>query len=182
MKRRGIRPKRRSGFTLIEMLIVLGIVVMLLALIGPRLLRSGKQADVSGTKAQIKMLQGCLDQYCLHTKEYPSTEEGLEALVTPPAEKGETTTSRWQGPYTRTGELPKDPWGNEYQYRYPPENGKADLPDVWSFGPDGQDNTEDDVVSWTKSSDAAEDGMNEELDLGPEPESMPEPMPEEAGL
>ena len=180
MERSELNRKRRRGFTLMEMLIVLAILGMLLALIGPRIFRGWKEGHISSTKAQIKMLQGCLDEYYYHMKEYPTTEQGLPALVESPSEQEETTASRWQGPYTKTGELPMDPWGNEYQYRYPPENSKGDLPDIWSYGPDGQDNTEDDIVSWTKTEGEGEgeEGLKD-LDTRPEPERPPEPLPEE---
>jgi general secretion pathway protein G len=64
---------------------------------------------------------------------------------------------RWDGPYLNSQLIPKDPWGNVYQYEYPPQRGQGDYPDIWSFGPDGEDGTEDDVVSWV----VAEDDVSE---------------------
>ncbi len=180
MKRGKPRLRRRRGFTLMEMLIVLAIVGMLLALIGPRILSSGKQADEQTARAQIKLLQTCLDHYYLHMKSYPETEPGLQALVGEPTEtEGAGTSSRWKGPYTKTGDLPKDPWGNEYHYRYPAEQGKGDLPDIWSSGPDGEEDTEDDITSWKPKDGESEDGLDEldaERELDPEPTttSMPD--------
>ncbi len=181
MKRAEFRRKRPGGFTLMEMLIVLAILGLLLAMVGPRLLKSGKQADISTTKSQIKLLQACLDHFYLDMKEYPATDQGLESLVAGTAGAEATTASRWKGPYTKTGELPLDPWGNEYQYRYPPENSRADLPEIWSYGPDGQDNTEDDVVSWTTSKGEGEEGFDD-LGTGPELGPEPEPMREDSRL
>jgi general secretion pathway protein G len=103
------------------------------------------------------MLKGCLQSYFLDMKTFPTTEQGLAALVAAPSGGEEVTgtdtvaaTSNWGGPYTESGELPTDPWGNQYQYAYPPTNSKGDIPDIWSMGPDGQDNTEDDICSWTR--------------------------------
>jgi len=157
----------RHGFTLVEMLIVLAILVGLAALVVPRLLGTQKKADVNNTKAQIGMLRGCLQNYHLDMKRFPSTEEGLAALVAPTsgAEEGlegtTTVASNWGGPYTETGELPRDPWGNEYHYEFPPTHGKGDFPDIWSFGPDGEDGTEDDITNWTGA--AGEGGFEDEF-------------------
>lgn len=180
MNRSPKRRKRCRGFTLMEMLIVLAILGMLLALIGPRILQSGKKADAQTTQAQIKMLQACLDHYYLDMKAYPETEPGLQALIEKPGEVEGESVSRWKGPYTKTGDLPKDPWGNDYQYRYPPENSSADLPEIWSYGPDGEDNTEDDIVSWKKEQIEGEEGLEEPESLPAEPVTQPEPMREPA--
>lgn len=179
MKRRKLRHDRRRGFTLMEMLIVLAIVGMLMALIGPRLLSSGKKADEQTAKAQIKLLQSCLDHYYLDMKAYPETEPGLKALIEESTDAEGTGTSRWKGPYTKTGDLPSDPWGNAYLYRYPAENSNVDLPEIWSCGPDGQENTEDDITSWKKQNGETEDGLDE-LDPAAEPDLGPEPTPDGA--
>jgi general secretion pathway protein G len=142
-------PQQRGGFTLIEMLVVLAILVLLMSMVGPRILGSREKADISSTKTQIGMFRGSLEQYNLDTRSYPSTEEGLVALVEAPADE-EEGTSNWDGPYISKSEIPKDPWGNDYQYEFPPEHGKGDFPDIWSYGPDGEDNTDDDITNWTK--------------------------------
>lgn len=141
---------RRGGFTLVEMLVVLGILVFLVAMVAPRILGTQKKADISGTKTQIGMFKAALERYALDAKDFPTTEQGLMALIEEPAGEEKTTVSGWEGPYVTSTELPKDPWGNEYQYEYPPTRGKGDYPDIWSFGPDGEDDTEDDVASWQK--------------------------------
>jgi general secretion pathway protein G len=146
------------GFTLMEMLVVLGILVMLMALVVPRMIGAGKKADVSGAQIQIKSLAGSLKQYMLDMKEYPSTEQGLKALIEQPSDLSEEKGDRWDGPYIEGEELPKDPWKHDYQYEYPPKKGTSDFPDVWSLGPDGEDGTDDDIVSWSQSSD--ESGSN----------------------
>jgi len=160
-----IRRARRAGFTLTEMLIVLAILVMLVALVVPRFLGAQKKADRQATQAQIELFRGALDRFSLDTKGYPSTEQGLKALLTAPAESEEGTSAGWDGPYVNKDEIPKDAWGNEFQYVYPPERGSVDFPDIWSYGPDGEDNTEDDICSWSKSS---EGGSDAETGTGPE--------------
>lgn len=161
---------RRSGFTLVELLIVMAILVLLVSLVGPRLLGSKQKADINSVKTQIGMFQSALERFAVDMNKFPSTEEGLAALVTRPSEDGtessssdsestdtassdsdssESSGSAWDGPYLKAETLPSDPWGKQFSYEYPPTHNKINLPDIWSFGPDGQENTEDDIVSWT---------------------------------
>lgn len=169
---------RHSGFTLTELLIVMAILVLLVSLIGPRLLGSKQKADINSVKTQIGMFQSALERYAVDMNRFPSTEEGLAALVSRPSEDGsestaadsesaeETSTegssessgSTWDGPYLKTDKLPTDPWGKSFSYEYPPTHNKINLPDIWSFGPDGQENTDDDIVSWTGKSEGESDG------------------------
>lgn len=153
------RRTRRSGFTLTEMLIVLAILVMLVALVVPRFMGARKRADENAARSQIGLFRGALERYALDTRNYPTTEQGLQSLLTPPSDDSESTLRGWEGPYVSADAIPADPWGNEYQYVYPPERGSADAPDIWSFGPDGEDNTDDDICSWT----VAGGGMDDEL-------------------
>ncbi len=157
----------RRGFTLTELLIVMAILVLLVSLIGPRLLGSKQKADVNAVKTQIGMFQSALERYAVDMNKFPATEEGLNALVANPgaaggsgsasgesaeaggaAAGGDTAGGSWDGPYLKTESVPKDPWGNVYAYEYPPTHNKINVPDIWSWGPDGQENTEDDIVSW----------------------------------
>jgi general secretion pathway protein G len=176
MKVRTNRRARRAGFTLTEMLIVLAILVMLVALVVPRFLGAQKRADRQTAQAQIGLLRGALERYAMDTKNFPMTEQGLQALVSAPGDAaagdstaGETTTgtaTSWDGPYINKEEIPRDPWGNEYQYVFPPERGSGDLPDIWSYGPDGEDNTEDDICSWSATAGGdTETGPAENLDI-----------------
>ncbi len=144
----------RSGFTLIEMLVVLAILVLIMSMVGPRILGSRKKADINAAKSQIGMLRASLETYSIDLKDFPSTEQGLTALVEAPAE--EDKSSKWEGPYISKSTIPKDPWGRDYQYEYPPTHGKDSYPDIWSFGPDGEDNTEDDIVSWVRDEEGQE--------------------------
>lgn len=159
--------RRRRGFTLMEMLVVLAILVLLAGMVLPRVLGSSKKANIQAAKVQLRSFKGALEQYSLHTNSFPATEAGLLALVERPAESEESAITGWDGPYL--DEIPKDPWGKDYQYEYPPTRGKGDYPDIWSFGPDGEDNTEDDVVSWTSSREGSEGEMSEESSSNSEP-------------
>ena len=138
-KRLYIADKR--GFTLIELLIVMVIIGLLAALVGPRLfggLGKGKQA---AAKAQIEMLGQGLDHFRLDVGRYPTTQEGLNALVVNPG------VEKWEGPYLKKG-LPNDPWGKPYQYQCPGSHGEYDL---FSYGRDGSpggEGEDKDVVSW----------------------------------
>ena len=156
------RARTRTAFTLTELLIVMAILVLLVSLVGPRLLGSKKKADVNSTKTQIGLLQSALERYAIDTNTFPSTEDGLQALVKNTAE--DTESSKWDGPYLKKTSLPKDPWGGDYQYEYPSVHTENDQPDIWSAGPDGEENTEDDIVSWDKSST----GEDEDAELSPE--------------
>ena len=178
MKLRKSTGSTRGGFTLVEMLIVLAILVGLAAMVVPRLLSRQKSADRDNAASQIGALKGCLNMYHLDMKKFPSTEEGLGALVSQPAgavdevvsldgaEPSAAASAKWDGPYTETGELPTDPWGNLYSYEYPPTRGKGDFPDIWSLGPDGQDNTEDDICSWTQEAGGGGDEYGQLDDYG----------------
>lgn len=147
MKRVTRKQSDRKGFTLIEMLVVLAILVLLMSLVGPRILKSRDKADINTTKSQIGMLEGSLESYALDMRTYPATEQGLLALVEKSSD--DDSSPSWAGPYITKSKLPKDPWGRDYQYEFPPTHGLDETrPDIWSLGPDGEDNTEDDVVNW----------------------------------
>jgi general secretion pathway protein G len=107
--------KVSRGFTLLELLIVLVILGLLAGLVGPRLLERLDTAKVTTTETQVRMLKSALDTLRLDLGRYPTTEEGLDLLVNPPAD--EELRTRWRGPYLDNG-LPKDPWGHAYVYSY----------------------------------------------------------------
>ena len=122
-------PARASGFTLLELLVVLVILGLLVGIVAPRFFGQVGKSEVKVATAQIRALEDALDQYRLDVGRYPTNEQGLAALNTQP-----TGEARWQGPYLRKA-VPADPWGNPYQYRSPGERGEFDL---LSFGKDGQ--------------------------------------------
>ncbi len=164
MKRNSKTTQARGGFTLIEVLVVLGIIVLLAAMIGPNVFRAADSADIQSTKAQIKSISNALDQYRLDTRTYPNTEEGLNALFDEPSEDEEGASSKWNGPYLDSEDLPTDAWGNDFQYEFPPTHGKTDKPDVWSMGKDSEEGTEDDITSWKKSSEDGEEDFDDSGD------------------
>ena len=137
---------RRRGFTLMEVLLVLVIIV---ALGSMAVLAYGpikKQADIKAAQGQIGLFKSPLSLYEMAVGDFPSTEEGLQALRVDPLDSSEE--SDWAGPYLDS-EVPLDPWDNEYQYLCPGTH-NVDSYDVWSLGPDGEDGTDDDIGNWTE--------------------------------
>ena len=135
--------KRQAGVTLIEMLVVVTIIALFAMLVGPRLLKKTDTARVTAARAQISYFMTALGAYKLDTGLFPATEQGLQALRTAPS-----GVNLWQGPYLPQ-EIPVDPWGNPYQYKYPGEHG--DEPDIICLGADGSPGGEGinaDIVSW----------------------------------
>jgi len=142
-RRRAARRRSQRGLTLIEMIVVVTIIAMFAALVLRRFLGQADKARVTAAKTQINGFMTALGAYKLDTGVFPSTEMGLAALRTAPP-----NVPSWQGPYLPK-EVPKDPWGRDYAYRYPGEHG--DEPDLVSFGADGQpggDGINADIVSW----------------------------------
>jgi general secretion pathway protein G len=133
---------RQQGFTLLELLVVMVIIGLLAGYVGPKYFAQIGKSEVKTAKAQLDSLSKALDQYRLDNGHYPSTENGLEALNTAPADE-----EKWRGPYLQK-KAPNDPWGKPYQYKFPGEHGEYDL---WSFGNDGTAGGSDeaaDVVNW----------------------------------
>jgi general secretion pathway protein G len=126
-----LRRKARAGFTLVEMLVVLAIIGSIVGLVGPRVLNYLSDSKVKTAQIQMENLSSALDLFYLDAGRYPSTEEGLAALAQRPA-----NAVSWNGPYLKTGGVPKDPWGHEYLYRAPGQNGPFD---IGSLGPEGRE-------------------------------------------
>ena len=134
---------RQAGFTLIEIMVVMVIIGLLMALVGPNLIGRSEKAKVQAAAMQIERLGTVLDTFRLDVGRYPTTQEGLQVLVARPM-----GVDRWDGPYLNKG-VPKDPWDRPYIYRSPGEAGRPY--DLYSLGadgaPGGTDNNRD-VTSW----------------------------------
>ncbi len=137
--RRAHKRCGEDGFTLLELLVVLGIIVLLATLVAPQVLRYLGTARTQTAKAQIGSISTALELYALDSGGFPNQQSGLAALVQPPA-----GATKWKGPYLKKAEGLIDPWGRPYQYRYP---GKAGQPDVFTLGrdnaPGGSDEDQD---------------------------------------
>ncbi|HSQ04218.1 MAG TPA: type II secretion system major pseudopilin GspG [Burkholderiales bacterium] len=118
-----------SGFTLLELLVVMVIIGLLAGYVGPRYFSQVGKSEMKVARAQLDALEKALDQYRLDTGRYPSSEQGLTALMQRPSNE-----PRWAGPYLKK-QVPPDPWGRAYVYRAPGEHGEFDL---YSYGKDGQ--------------------------------------------
>ena len=123
------RFRKLAGFTLLELLVVIVIIGLLAGYVAPRYFSQVGKSEVQVTRAQIDALEKALDQYRLDTRRYPSTEQGLEALVIKPSNE-----ASWNGPYLKKA-VPSDPWGRPYVYRNPGQKSEFDL---ISYGRDGQ--------------------------------------------
>ena len=142
------RRPPRGGFTLMEVMLVLMILVIIASMAVMALAPMRKKARIKSAQVQIHVFEGPLEAYEMDIGEYPSTSQGLDAMLAPPSDL--PNQDKWFGPYLRArgNAVPKDPWGNEYVYEYPGKNQEQDLPDIWSIGPDRQDGTDDDVGNW----------------------------------
>jgi general secretion pathway protein G len=137
----------RGGFTLIEIMVVIVILAMLAAIVGPKLMGRTDDAKVTDARVQIKNIETALKLYKLDSGSYPSTEQGLGALVAKPT-VGVIPNSYKDGGYLESKKMPKDPWGNDYLYVSPGEHGDYDL---FSYGADGAKGGEGknaDITSW----------------------------------
>jgi len=137
---------RQAGFTLIEIMVVVVILGILAAIVVPKVMDRPDAARITKAKADIRAIQGALDLYKLDNYNYPSTDQGLEALVTKPS--GNPEARNWkQGGYL--DRLPKDPWGNPYQYLSPGSHGPVD---IFTYGADGRpggDGVNADIGNWS---------------------------------
>jgi general secretion pathway protein G len=131
------------GMTLIEILVVLTLIGIVMGIVGGNYLGQGEKAKAKAAKIEIEQIGQTLDLFKLEVGRYPTTQEGLQALITAP-----TGMPNWNGPYWKKSTLPKDPWTNEYKYASPGQHGAYDL---WSYGADGKeggDATNKDITSW----------------------------------
>jgi general secretion pathway protein G len=137
------RTGREDGFTLIEILVVITIIGLLMSLVGPRVLNYLSESKVKAAAIQIQSFENSLDLYYLDLGHYPTTSQGLAALVKRPS--GETG---WNGPYLQKGYVPNDPWGRPYSYRSPSDHGPYEIVSLGSSGKEGGTGTAVAVKSW----------------------------------
>ena len=134
-RRKNLHASSTKGFTLLEMLVVLVIIGLVASLVGPQLLGRVDKSKVTTADVQTRMLKGALQTVKLDLGRFPTKEEGLSLLITPP--NNQKAQLAWSGPYL-SEDIPLDPWGNPYQYK--PENSNNII--LYSFGADGKDGGE----------------------------------------
>ncbi|RPJ86879.1 MAG: type II secretion system protein GspG [Acidobacteria bacterium] len=140
-RKRSERKLQERGFSLIELIVVLVILGLLATVVGPRVMDRLGKGKVDIAKMQVAELSGALDLYRFDVGRYPTSAEGLSALITNPG------VENWSGPYLKKT-VPKDPWNREYQYRSPGEHGDFDLYSLGADGTEGGDDENFDISSW----------------------------------
>lgn len=136
--------KRERGFSLIEIMVVMVIIGMLMAVVAPRFIRQSEKAASKAARVQIESMGTALDTFRLDVGRYPTTQEGLAALIQRPF-----GTERWDGPYLKKNVIPPDPWQRPYYYRSPGEGGRPyDLYSLGADGAPGGDSDNRDITSW----------------------------------
>jgi general secretion pathway protein G len=133
---------RHRGFTLIEIIIVVIIMSLIAALVVPRLFKKVEKSKQQITKTQIVLLENSIKMFKLDTGRYPTSKEGLKALLEAP--QGVTN---WDGPYLEKG-LPKDPWGRDYTYVYPGKNYTYEITSLGADGKEGGEGEDKDINNW----------------------------------
>ena len=137
--------RTESGFTLIEVILVMVIIVILASVVMPKFTNRSKDAKISAASADIANMEVALDAFEVDTGRYPTTSEDLDALVEPP-----NNIMNWKGPYIKRG-VPNDPWGTPYDYSQPGKNNSYGY-DLFSYGPDMREAGDDDIDNWSMSS------------------------------
>ncbi|MCX7097263.1 MAG: type II secretion system major pseudopilin GspG [Methylococcales bacterium] len=137
--------QKQAGFTLLELLVVLGIIAMLAGIVGPQVMKHMGESKTKAAKVQIEDLSATLDMYKLDMGRYPTSEEGLQALIESPDGKAK---GRWNGPYLSKAKIPLDPWQQDYHYVSPGEHGKFDLSTLGADAKEGGEGEDQDIVSW----------------------------------
>src|SRR5436190_12077837 len=145
-----LRPRRRSptlrrderGMTLIEILVVLVLIGIVMGIVGSNFLGRGEKAKADAAKIEIGQIAQSLDLFKLEVGRYPSSQEGLQALISAPA-----GINNWNGPYWKKQQVPKDPWGNEYKYAAPGQSGPYDIVSLGADGKEGGEGVNKDITN-----------------------------------
>ena len=140
--RRRVPTRLERGMTLIEILVVLVLIGVVLGIVGGNFIGRGEKAKADAAKIEISQIAQALDLYKLEIGRYPSSSEGLQALVTAPA-----GAANWNGPYWKKAQIPKDPWGNEYRYTSPGQKGAYDIVSLGADGKEGGEGANKDITS-----------------------------------
>jgi general secretion pathway protein G len=137
------KTKFITGFTLLELLVVLGIIALLAGIVGPQVMKHMGASKTKTARVQIEDLAAALNMYKLENGRYPTTEQGLSALVEKPAD-----SKHWNGPYLSKTKIPKDPWQQDYHYVSPGQHGGFDLYSLGADNKPGGEGEDQDINSW----------------------------------
>ncbi len=166
-----IRRARRRAFTLIELLIVIAILLAIGGLVAVNVMSAKDQADVDLTTSQIDQFDAAIKLFRLHMNRYPTTEEGLTVLWSVDALDDEDEAATWKGPYLDEPR-PNDDWGNPWVYTFPSEiRDNESMYDIVSAGPDGEEDTDDDITNHDRFRDADGEIAEEFEDFGTDADS-----------
>ena len=132
-----------AGMTLIEILVVLVLIGIVTGIVAGNFIQRGEKAKRDAAKIEIGQIGQTLDLFKLEIGRYPSSQEGLQALITAPA-----GVSNWNGPYWKKNTVPKDPWNNEYKYVFPGQHGAYDILSYGADGREGGEGADKDITSW----------------------------------
>jgi len=135
--------KQMAGMTLIEILVVLVLIGVVLGIVGGNFIGRGEKAKADAAKIEIGQIGQTLDLFKLEVGRYPTSQEGLQALISAPP-----GVNNWNGPYWKKNEIPKDPWGNEYKYATPGQHGAYDLLSYGADGKEGGEGPNKDITNW----------------------------------
>jgi len=142
MVRSAIGRDAETGMTLIEILVVLVLIGIVLGIVGGNFIGKGEKAKADAAKIEIGQIGQTLDLYKLEIGRYPTTQEGLQALIAAP-----TGVTSWNGPYWKKSTVPKDPWGNEYKYVSPAQSAPYEISSLGADGKEGGEGPNKDITS-----------------------------------